>query len=188
VYVGSVTADEFDHSGGLFAFDARGITGCSGSPKVCAPLWHADTYAIFSSPTVANGVVYVSDDYYLLDDSTFALTRLGKVRAFDARGTTGCSGSPKACQPLWTSDIGPSSASPTVANGVVYATASLATFGENAFAFDAAGVTACAGSPKTCGPVGEWNVLGTRLSSPTVVDGHVFVSATDLRLYALTSQ
>jgi eukaryotic-like serine/threonine-protein kinase len=58
VYVGS-----FD--GTLYAYDATGNTDCSGTPKTCAPVWTATTGArILSSPTVANGMVYVgSSDY-----------------------------------------------------------------------------------------------------------------------------
>ena len=46
----------------LYAFDANGVTNCSGTPKVCQPLWTAplSTGDITSrSPIVANGVVYV---------------------------------------------------------------------------------------------------------------------------------
>ena len=32
VYVGSLDRH-------LYAFDAAGVTGCSGTPKTCAPLW-----------------------------------------------------------------------------------------------------------------------------------------------------
>src|SRR5207342_2602291 len=41
-------------------FDALGVTGCGGTPKVCAPLW---TYALArgnnaSSPVVVGGTLY----------------------------------------------------------------------------------------------------------------------------------
>jgi outer membrane protein assembly factor BamB len=56
VYVGS-----YDHK--LYAFDAAGYKGCSGTPKTCAPLWTASTGgAVESSPAVANGMVYVGSD------------------------------------------------------------------------------------------------------------------------------
>ena len=54
----------------LYAFDAAGVAGCSGSPpKTCAPLRTAGTATDFvakgdSSPTVANGVVYLSSSGY----------------------------------------------------------------------------------------------------------------------------
>src|SRR5438128_7713008 len=49
-------------SGGtLFAFDAFGKTGCSGTPKTCAPLWTGATGGSFESyVAVAGGVVLVA--------------------------------------------------------------------------------------------------------------------------------
>ena len=47
----------------------------------------------------------------------------GQLYAFSAAGTTGCSGTPKTCTPLWatgTSTNGATYASPAVANGMVY--------------------------------------------------------------------
>jgi outer membrane protein assembly factor BamB len=96
--------------GKLYAFDARGVTGCSGGPpKHCNPLWTAATGgAVDSAPSVANGVVYVgSDDTYLY--------------AFDANGQTGCSTMTKTCAPLWKAKTGGEvNSSPTIANGFVY--------------------------------------------------------------------
>jgi hypothetical protein len=39
----------------VYAFDAGGSSGCSGSPVTCAPLWSAPGF----DPIVANGIVYV---------------------------------------------------------------------------------------------------------------------------------
>jgi hypothetical protein len=63
-----------------------------------------------SSPAVADGVVYNGNGSHLY--------------AFSAAGTTGCSGTPKTCAPLWTSTTtnGPLYTSPAVANGMVYET------------------------------------------------------------------
>jgi outer membrane protein assembly factor BamB len=53
VYAGSEVAD-------LYAFDAAGVTNCSGTPKTCAPVWTGATGSGFvESPAVANGTVYV---------------------------------------------------------------------------------------------------------------------------------
>jgi outer membrane protein assembly factor BamB len=163
VYVGS-------DDGKLYAFDAAGVTGCSGSPKICDPLWTAALGSIYSSPAVANGVVYVGS----FDD--------GKLYAFSAAGVTGCSGSPKTCNPLWTGATGGyiDTSSPAVANGVVYV-------GSNdgkLYAFSAAGVTGCSGSPKTCNPL--WTaVTGDSVqSSPAVANGVVYVGSYDNNLYA----
>jgi outer membrane protein assembly factor BamB len=98
--------------GTLYAYDASGTgSSCSGSPKVCSPLWTANAgqngRADFdSSPAVVNGVVY-------------AVTNFGELYAFDAAGVTNCTtvAGSKTCQPLWTSALlgGSISAAPTVA-------------------------------------------------------------------------
>ena len=68
--------------GDLYAYDAAGVTGCSGSPKTCTPLWTAHTGYLLASPAVAAGRVYtVSSD--------------GVLSAFDAAGKIGCSGTPE---------------------------------------------------------------------------------------------
>jgi hypothetical protein len=52
----------------------------------------------------------------------YAAASSGALDAFSAAGTTGCSGSPLVCTPLWTSPAGTSIAysSPAVVNGMVY--------------------------------------------------------------------
>jgi outer membrane protein assembly factor BamB len=85
------------------------VTGCSGAPKTCAPLWTAATSGnLDSSPAVANGVVFVgSEDHDLY--------------AFDAAGSMQCSGIPKTCLPLWTGTTADEiSGSPAVVDGIVY--------------------------------------------------------------------
>ena len=46
------------------AFDATGNMNCSGTPKVCAPLWNDNIGDAWSpsSPAIANGVVYIPSD------------------------------------------------------------------------------------------------------------------------------
>jgi outer membrane protein assembly factor BamB len=106
VYVGSI---DYNLSGKLYAFDATGNTNCSGTPKTCAPLWTSPTMGlVYSSPAVANGLVYVGS----FDHNFYA---------FDAAGTTNCSGSSKTCTPLWTATTGDGvNSSPAVANGRIY--------------------------------------------------------------------
>jgi outer membrane protein assembly factor BamB len=101
VYVGS-------QDGKVYALDAAGSTNCSGTPTSCSPLWTADTGggAEFSSPAVANGVVYAGSG--------------NNLYAFDATGSANCSGAPKSCAPLWMAATGNDVDSPTVTNGVVY--------------------------------------------------------------------
>ena len=162
VYVGS-----FDHN--LYAFDAAGVTGCSGTPKICSPLWTAPTRSqIWSSPAVVNGIVYVGSN----DDNLYA---------FDAGSSANCAATPKICSPLWTSPTGGGVvSSPAVANGVVY----VGSGDDKLYAFDAAGVTNCSGTPKTCSPLWAAPTGGEILSSPTVADGVVFVGSLDHKLYA----
>ena len=120
----------------LYAYDAAGNTNCSGSPKVCQPLWEG--LGGSSAPNVVNGVMYVSSD-----------TGRGH-RRLRRRGPHKPLGNPKVCQPLWTGVPTPSSASttgssPTVVNGVAYIASTGALY-----AFDASGATNCSGTPKVC--------------------------------------
>ncbi len=102
-----------EDGGKLYAFSAAGSTNCSGTPpnRSCSPLWTGTSrWGIDSSPAVANGVVYVG-----AGDS--------KLYAFSAVGSTGCSGTPKICKPVWTGTTDAfdyNDSSPVVANGVVY--------------------------------------------------------------------
>jgi outer membrane protein assembly factor BamB len=109
VYIGAF-------GGPLYAFDAAGNTGCTTGPgRVCAPLWRAPTGGVSqnSSPAVANGVVYIGGG---------GSRSVGFLLAFDATGTTNCSGAPKTCAPVWTSDnlFAPIASSPAVSKGYVY--------------------------------------------------------------------
>jgi outer membrane protein assembly factor BamB len=99
---------------GAFAFDATGNTGCTGSPKTCAWLWDGFEVPTYGSPAVANGVVYMT-----LGGSPSGLS------AFDAAGVQNCSGTPKTCLPLWTANPGAIDSQPVIANGKVYATATV---------------------------------------------------------------
>lgn len=163
--------------GSLYAFDANGTSNCSGTPKVCQPLWTAPAGASHgpSSPTVNSGVVYLSSDQGNSD-----------LEAFDAKGTTNCSGTPKVCQPLWTASAGGST--PAVANGVVYvSSAPLSTSPGMLYAFSANGTTNCSGTPTTCSPL--WAAaMGTTSTqvppSPAVSNGVVYGESADGKLYA----
>jgi hypothetical protein len=70
------------------------------------------------------------------------------LAAYDAAGTTGCSGAPKTCTPLWTAAGGlPTSAA--VADGMLIAP----NLAGGIAAYDAAGTTGCSGAPKICTPL-----------------------------------
>ena len=104
-------------NGTLLAFDAKGTTNCSGTPTTCSPLWTASintTFTLLTIPVVGNGKVFIG--------TTVGLTSTGgTVYAFDAAGTTNCSGTPKTCMPLWTATTQSGLiADVSVSRGVVY--------------------------------------------------------------------
>lgn len=172
VYLGS--GDGF-----LYAFDAAGVTGCMFSPRVCDPLWTAKPgKSLLSSPAVANGVLYIGSSATGLEDDPY-----GKLSAYDAAASAGCSGTPKFCEPLWTATAGafvPVLSSPAVANGVVY----IGSYDFKLYGFDAAGVTGCSGTPKRCTPLWKVGTGGKVYSSPTVANGMIYVGSDDNKLYA----
>jgi hypothetical protein len=178
VFVGSDHSDEFPGYGVLYAFDAGGQVGCSGVPRTCEPAWTADTYAPRGAPAVADGVVYVAGLRF--DD--FEQTTDGRLFAFDATGSTNCSGTPTECLPLWiSSDVDATYGSPSVANGVVFTTSS-----SRLRAFDAAG---CVGAPDGCAPLWTSDPLaGLISSSPVIANGRVYLGEQGaLRVFALPS-
>jgi len=127
------------HDKKLYAFDAT----CR---NACQPLWSFATGGdITSSPAVASGMVYVfSDD--------------GKLYAFDAT----CR---KACQPLWSFAGSYGHASPTIADGMVYAASAV---------FEGT-------CRKYCRPLGRFEGGS---GSPAVAGGLVYVGSWDGKLYA----
>ena len=46
----------------LFSFDAEGVDGCSGAPKVCRPRWATDEGVFATAPAVSDGSVFVIED------------------------------------------------------------------------------------------------------------------------------
>ena len=147
-------------------FDAAGSAGCSGTPKVCAPLWIGQTGGAgsTSSPAVVGGVAYVSASGSPIP---------GYLFAFDASGTTGCSGTPKTCTPLWQAQG--QFGTPTVSHGYAYVgSGPTQTFS----VFDASGTTNCTGTPKICAAL--WtNPTGQNLSLsyPAIAKGVMYVNA-----------
>jgi hypothetical protein len=84
----------------LLAFDAAGVDGCSGVPKVCAPLWRGAAGGAITDPQ-GQEVVVGGDVAYVSQRVASSPSRL---LAFDARGITGCTGTPTTCTPLFSSD------------------------------------------------------------------------------------
>jgi hypothetical protein len=147
-------------AGYLFAFDASGATGCSGTPKTCTPLWQAQGQ--FGTPTVSGGYVYVGSGG---STQTFSV--------FDASGTTNCTGIPKTCTALWTDPTGQnlSLSYPAITRDSMYVNA-----GGTLEVFDALGHTNCSGTPTTCKPL--WTATGPFDNSPIIANGVVYLSTT----------
>ena len=154
-----------DTSGLLRAFDATGMTNCSGSPKTCMPLWTAEVSPSTSNPTdtpaLAYGHVYVGTAVY------------------DASGVTNCSGTSTVCEPLWnTSGTG---LEPIVANGIEFSGGAVPIRGGQPLplnAFDANGISQCSGTPKVCAPLESIDPGGFLASSPAIANGALYVATT----------
>jgi outer membrane protein assembly factor BamB len=146
----------------------------AGNVASLATAWTALTgNAVYSSPAVAGGTVYVGSDD-------------GKLYAVDAAGVANCSaGPPRTCSPLWTAATGGAvRSSPAVAGGTVY----VGSDDGKLYAFDAAGVFNCsAGPPRTC--LARWvtTTAASVRSSPVVSNGVVYVGSDDAGLYALNA-
>lgn len=157
----------------LYAFNAR---GCSAA--TCKPLWTAAISPVNgespasgqSSPAVVGGVLYVGGYEGLY--------------AYSAAGTSGCSGTPKTCSPLWvgqTAQMGlglantVSASSPAVVDGVAYLGG-----GNDLFAFS----TTCSG---TCNPLWSYATGGQISSSPAVANGRVYLGSSDGKMYVFST-
>ena len=151
-------------NGDVEAFDANGNTNCSGSPKVCSPIWTSAISAPTSAVTVSGGMAYVVSVGVGGTDNT--------VVALDANGTTGCSGAPKVCTPLWQYQLtDPTAGYVTVQGTTLYAGTFMAVSSKpklvvvgSVEAFDAKGVSGCAGTPTVCSPL--WTSPNTFFSGP----------------------
>ena len=172
----AVSSPSIDH-GVLYAFDgevlaaldATGTTNCGGTPKICTPLWTSVSRP--AVPLDAAGVAVTGGVVYAGTGGNAPGAPVG-LAAFDATGVAGCTGTPNVCSPLWASLRG-SETAPAVANGVIYATDST-----GIAAIDAHGVVNCSGVPKVCLPL--WSAAGPfAASSPSVVNGRVYVGGTD---------
>jgi outer membrane protein assembly factor BamB len=118
-------------------------------------LWSFPTEAkIFSSPVVANGMVYVGSYDH-------------KLYTFDAACRHNC-------QPLWSFTTGDQiNSSPAVANGIVY----ISSNDYKLYAFDAT-------CRSNCQPLWSFNTGNFILSSPAAANGAVYVGSGGGNLYA----
>jgi outer membrane protein assembly factor BamB len=178
VFVGIEAGDEESNEGELIAFDAKGVQGCSGTPKTCVPMWRAPTDGVYSPPAVAGDRLYVTDMFYF-DDTILGGTTTehrNTLRAFDIDA---CSTSRPPCKPLWTApEVGIDA--PAVANGVVYVRTKTFQFA----AFDAAGNVDCSGLPRICRPLPS-SINTSEASSPVIANGVVYIASNGIRAYEL---
>ena len=155
-------------AGELLAYDAKGVTNCSGSPLRCRPLWRGVLPATYTAaaPTIGGGFVYVVSDG----------TSPGGLKAFRTGTGTGCpsvSGTP-TCAPVWQADVASTFGSPTVVGGVLYASSWTSQSTLVLMAFDAAGVNGCGGSPVVCTAL--WTAAGGNVTAPAVANGFVYLT------------
>ncbi len=141
----------------VFAYDANGVTNCSGTPLVCSPLWSTFSSggADISTPLLNGSRLYVHDS--------------SGVYAYDANGITNCSGTPIVCSPLWTGMSGNDSPLPPAILGNTVFTTS----GGMLYAYDANGITNCSGTPIVCSPLWTGIIPGPQgqAFSPITVSG-----------------
>ena len=150
--------------GTLYVFDATGSAGCSGTPKVCLPLWSA--VGAIGVPAVTTDEVLVAQTIGTQHD----------VAAFNLGGGFGCAGTPVVCEPQWWApnvEVNTFTGGPTEANGVVY----LATTDNRLQAFD---VTGCPGAGGVCAPIADVQLPAASMLPVVVAAGRVFVAGGDL--------
>jgi hypothetical protein len=191
--------------GGIVALDANGTNGCSGSPKVCTPLWEDLTnYPVTGGYAVVSGTALYVNTFYSPGPRQVPHS---DMESFDANGVNGCSGTPKVCSPLWSEGTLALNTVPLAGDGSEFDSVPLSGFGIYAIdpngalewqapdstnataiggsvlygtngtdvhAYDAEGSTGCSGFPKICGSL--WSAPGT---GAIIANGTLYVSATN---------
>ncbi len=144
-------------AGGLKVYDATGTSGCTAG--ACNPV---RTFTDLSFPSLAGNVAY----------ATFG--------AADLTSTTGCAGVPPSCTIAWKTALSlPSAAvSPAVAAGRLFVGESPDSATGTAYveSFDAAGQQGCAGSPKVCSPLVQFDTNGGATQGVSVTGTLLFAS------------
>ena len=130
--------------------------------KLALSWMKATVSAIYSSPVVANGIVYISStDHYLYAFDAKTGTLLWKA------ATTSIDGRPSFIF-----------STPTVVNGVLY----IGSTDHNLYAFTASGCGSASCPPLWAAPTGD-----SIYSSPAVANGVVYIGSDDHNLYAFTA-
>jgi hypothetical protein len=154
----------------LAAYDARGRGDCTSQPaQGCLPEWTA-TWGSRSGGaepplvTVASGTVFVQ--------TKDLQTHFSEVHAFDASGTTHCSGTPRTCSARFRTMpfVQPLASPPAIDDGHMYVPTATAIA-----VFDAAGVVGCVDG--TCNPR-SW-LLADPAGGVAVGDGTAYAVAYD---------
>jgi len=178
---GKLFVSTFDDT--IEAFDAHGIEGCGGSPKVCSSLWtgevQGDPHFWPTSPVVSGDRVYLAMDE--VDEDWMPVQPLRTIVAgFPLDGGGACTpstGTGRSCQPAWSASF----------DGTVQVNEAAAAYGK--LYFQAAGVatpfpsqlvvidtTDPGCSPGPCGPA--WtSSIGPDAGqvSPIVANGVVYL-------------
>jgi hypothetical protein len=171
-------------SGILLAVFAVGLlaSGCDWNELAANPGLNGDNAA--DTAITPSNVSTLTEQFVASDGSTGAVTPRAVVNgtlyvsdaagleAYSATGSSGCSGTPTTCSPLWSYPgiSVPTSGGVAVLNGVLYVTTATALE-----AFDASGHTNCAGTPAACSPL--WHATLSSPSAPTVSNGMVYLTA-----------
>ena len=93
-------------------YDAAGVAGCAGAPKVCTPVW-TNAPAPTGAWAVVDGIAY--------NVRVSSPPGNDRLQAFDAAGVRGCTGTPKVCAPLWEAPVaGLTSPAPAVVGGTAF--------------------------------------------------------------------
>lgn len=92
--------------GAIEAFDRSSGSGCSGSPLTCPRLFKTQTATTFDrSRASASANLLVVASGTLPIPPPFSVPLRFKLTFFDLTGTTGCSESPRTCQPVASLDL-----------------------------------------------------------------------------------
>jgi hypothetical protein len=142
----------------LHAFDSTLATGCSASaPRTCGTRWTATPSSpVAATPVIAAGKVFVNTA-----NGAFPVT--SGLEAFDAAGIEGCNQTTHVCKRLWQTAIDadhPTLIASASANLLVVSGSPLVgpgplDVGQVLRFYDVNGTVDCAGSPRTCTPVGS---------------------------------
>ena len=168
LYVGTQESEAFingGYVGTIQAFDAAGVDSCSGAPSVCTPQWYGSSGAVFGSPAVVDGVVYVGGIITGFDEENFEVGS-SSVTGWD---TATCSG--PFCQPSWNapvSDFSYATPAIAVAGGLLHVTdpddSTVATYATGA-------ASPCAPGGAPCVAERRSNAYGT----PSIANGLLYV-------------